>query len=34
MKFLTLEEKTNPAILALNSTLCFGEGLALLRPNA
>ena len=33
MKFLTLEEKTNPAI-ALNSTLCFGEGLALLRPNA
>ncbi len=28
MKFLTLGEKTNPAILALNGTLCSGEGLA------
>lgn len=28
MKFLTLGEKTNPAILALNGTLCSGAGLA------
>ena len=28
MKFLTLGEKTNPAILALSGTLCSGEGLA------
>lgn len=28
MKFLTLGEKTNPAILALNGTLCSGKGLA------
>ncbi len=28
MKFLTLGEKTHPAILALNGTLCSGEGLA------
>lgn len=26
MKFLTLGEKTNPAILMLHGTLCSGEG--------